>query len=459
MAERKEELWMSAKDRDRLKTLHAVSRRHITQVQAARELGVSSRWVRALLQRMKQQGDGGVVHRLRGRASNRKLPATLKQRVLERFAEQKRAKQWHDYGPTLAAEELANHYQLVVSKETLRQWLIAAQLWKPQRARINQIHSWRARRARYGELVQWDTSEHNWLEGRGEKLYLIAMIDDATSRLTARFVHHDSTEANLRQLRHYIQQHGRPVSVYTDKASLFQIAPRAVHHRDAPQEQLSQIGRALKELNIEWIGAHSPQAKGRIERSFQTAQDRLVKGLRQVGAKDLKTANQYLEQVYVPLWNRRFTREPRMAGDAHRPLLRETHLDSVLSIRESRTVGQDHTVRWNGVIYRVERKAIKAAMRGARVQVERRLDGSAWIHWRNQVMALEICEATTTRARLDPPAVQRRATQVRSTQEKARAKQRLLDARRRCQESYARLADRPIWQAMRDSPSQAEAFP
>jgi DNA-binding Lrp family transcriptional regulator len=136
---------MSAKDRDRLKTLHAVSRQHITQVQAARELGVSRRWVRALLQRMKQQGDGGVVHGLRGRASNRKLPATRKQRVLERFAEPKRAKQWPDYGPTLAAEELANHYQLVVSKETLRQWLIAAQLWKPQRARINQIHSalWR----------------------------------------------------------------------------------------------------------------------------------------------------------------------------------------------------------------------------------------------------------------------------------------------------------------------------
>src|SRR5438128_6561781 len=115
-----------------------------------------------------------------------------------------------------------------------------------------------------------------------------------------------------------------------DKASLFQIAPRAIHHRDAPQQQLTQIGRALKELNIEWIAAHSPQAKGRIERAFQTAQDRLVKGLRQVGANDLQTANAYLQQVYVPLWNRRFTREPRLAGDAHRALLAGTHLESVL---------------------------------------------------------------------------------------------------------------------------------
>jgi hypothetical protein len=232
--------------------------------------------------------------------------------------------------------------------------------------------------------VQWDTSEHDWLEGRGEKLYLIAMIDDATSRLTAGFVGHDSTEENLRQLGCYVKQHGRPVSVCTDKASLFQITPRASHHRDAPQQQLTQIGRALQELNIEWIAAHSPQAKGRIERAFQTAQDRLVKGLRQVGAKDLPTANAYLQQVFVPLWNRRFRREPQLAGDAHRTVLPETNLDSVLSIRQSRTVGQDHTVRWQGVIYRIERKQIQAAMRGARVQLERRLDGSTWMHWRKR---------------------------------------------------------------------------
>jgi hypothetical protein len=161
---------MSAQDRDRLKVLHEVSRRHITQMQAARELGVSSRWIRGLLQRIKQEGDRGVIHRLWGRPSNHKLSSRLRQRVVQRFAEQKQAKQWHDYGPTLAAEELARDDQLVVSKETLRQWLIASKLWKPHRARAERVHRWRARRARYGELVQWDTSEHDWLEGRGEKL-------------------------------------------------------------------------------------------------------------------------------------------------------------------------------------------------------------------------------------------------------------------------------------------------
>jgi hypothetical protein len=249
-----------------------------------------------------------------------------------------------------------------------------------------------------------------------------------------------------------VKQHGRPVSVYTDKASLFQIAPRASHHRDAPEQQLTQIGRALQELNIEWIAAHSPQAKGRIERAFQTAQDRLVKGLRQVGAKDLPTANAYLQQVFVPLWNRRFRREPQLAGDAHRAVLPETNLDSVLSIRESRTVGQDHTVRWQGVIYRIERKQIQAAMRGARVQLERRLDGSTWMHWRQRVLALELCPAPSHRC-VEPPVLQQRATAVRSAEEKARARQRFLDARRRWNENYKHLPHRPLWQAIRDAPA------
>ena len=440
---------MSAKERDRLKVLHEVQKRHITQRQAAVELGVSERWVRKLLVRWRAQGDGALCHGLRGRPSNQKTPEAVKQRAVELYRQNKQAKLWHDYGPTLAAEELARQHGIVISRETLRHWLLEAKLWRRRRARVEQAHVWRARRARYGELVQWDTSEHDWLEGRGEKLYLIAMIDDATSELTARFAGHDSTEENLRQLRHYVEQHGRPVAVYTDKASLFQIAPRAIHHRDAPQQQLSQIGRALQELNVEWIPAHSPQAKGRIERAFQTAQDRLVKGLRQVGAKDVETANLYLAQVYLPLWNRRFRREPQLAGDAHRALLPGTNLDSVLSIRESRVMSQDHTVRWRGVIYRVERQHITAAMRGARVQLERRLDGSTWMRWRHRSLPLEACKIRPA-IRVEP-ARQPAAKPRRSEREKALAHQRKLEARRRWDAIFSQLRNRPIWQAMNDS--------
>jgi hypothetical protein len=373
--------------------------------------------------------------------------------VLELFRQKQLAKLWHDYGPTLAAEELAEDYGIQVNRETLRQWLMEAKLWRARRSRIERVHLWRPRRARYGELVQWDSSEHHWLEGRGEKLYLISMIDDATSHLTARFVRHDSTEENLEQLRRYVERQGRPVAVYTDKASLFQIAPRAIHHRDAPEQQLSQIGRALEELNIEWIAAHSPQAKGRIERSFKTAQDRLVKGLRRVGAKDLETANAYLEQVFLPLWNERFRYPPQMAGDAHRALPKGMNLDSVLSVRVSRTVTPDYTVRWQGVIYRIESGQIRAGMRGARVQVERRRDGSRWMHWQKRVVALQRCEPTP-RA-LAEPRVQHAATLARSAEEKARAKQRYLDGRQRWRESFDHLRHRPIWQGVGDVPLRA----
>jgi hypothetical protein len=408
------------------------------------------RWVRTLLQRLRKEGDRALRHRLRGRPSNRKTAEVVRRRGVELFRQKQQAKLWHDYGPTLATEELAEEYGIRVSRETLRQWLIEAKLWRARRSRIERAHIWRPRRARYGELVQWDSREHHWLEGRGEKLYLISMIDDATSQLTARLVRQDSTEENLEQLRRDVEQHGRPVAVYTDKASLFQITPRAIHHRDAPERQLSQIGRALEELNIEWMAAHSPQAKGRIERSFKTAQDQLVKGLRRVGAKDLETANAYLQQVFLPLWNERFRYPPQLAGDAHRAMPKGMNLDSVLSLRVSRTVTADYRVRWDSVIYRIEREQIRAGMRGARVQLERRRDGSRWIHWRKRVVALERCE-TLPRALAKRP-VQSGVSLVRSAGEKARAKQRLLDGRQRWRESFHHLRGRPIWQAVRDSP-------
>ncbi len=375
-------------------------------------------------------------------------------RAVELYRQKKEARLWHDYGPTLAAEELAKEHGIDISRETLRHWLIEARLWRARRARVERAHVWRVRRARYGELVQWDTSEHDWLEGRGEKQYLIAMIDDATSQLTARFVRHDSTEENLKVLRSYVQQHGRPVAVYTDKASMFQSAPRAMHHRDAPPMPLTQIGRALKELNIEWIAAHSPQAKGRIERSFQTAQDRLVKGLRQAGTRDLESANQYLEQVYIPLWNRRFRRPPRQAGDAHRRLLSETNLDSVLSIACSRVVNQDHTLSCDGVLYQIDRKQVVRGMRGARVELERRLDGSTWMRWRKQYLGLQACRSKPSKS-LARSMHKRPAEQKRSAEEKALARQRMLAGRRKWGQSFTLLPDRPIWRVIKDSESQA----
>jgi len=250
--------------------------------------------------------------------------------------------------------------------------------------------------------VQWDTSDHDWLEGRGPRLYLISMIDDATSRLHAKFVLHDSTEENMRLLWSYVERHGRPVSYYTDKASLFQTAPKVARDEKAvaadEREPLSptQIGRALRELDIVWIGAHSPQAKGRVERSFQTAQDRLVKGLRVAGAKTLEQANAYLETKFIAWWNRTLAVVPASRDDAHRPLGKEHSLAASLSYVEDRQVSSDYTIRFGGRIYQIAREDIRAGLRGAKVRVEVRLDGSLLVRFGSHYLQVAECEPRPT---------------------------------------------------------------
>jgi transposase len=247
---------MTQADRDRLVALKKAAKGLITRGQAALELKISERQVYRLLAVMEKDGDEVVMHRLRGRPSNRRLSEELERKTMAIVSDSK----LHDYGPTLASHYVAKKHGIAVSKETMRKWMIRAGIRGVRRQRVTEIHQWRARRERFGELVQWDTSEHEWLEGRGEKIYLITMIDDATSRLWARFVRHDSTEENMVVLRQYLERNGRPLEFYTDKASLFQTALKKNHVAEEPLPP-TQIGRALQELGIGWIAAHSPQAK------------------------------------------------------------------------------------------------------------------------------------------------------------------------------------------------------
>jgi transposase InsO family protein len=302
------------------------------------------------------------------------------------------------FGPTLAAEYLNNKHGIEVSKETARQWMMRGKLWRAKQAKVKEAHLWRPRRSRLGELVQWDTSEHDWLEGRGEKLYLIAMIDDATSRLFARFVRHDSTAENMRLPGSYLEKFGRPLAFYTDKASHFQTAEK--RKRDEPgvdkdpvEMPPTQIGRALRELGITWIAAHSPQAKGRVERNFQTAQDRLVKGMRVAGVKTIDQANRYLEENYLVWWERELTVEAQNSDDAHRPLEKNHNLAASLSNVETRQIRNDYTFRWEGSLYQIERTAIVHGMRGADVRVEKRLDGSLAARFGECYVEVELCPA------------------------------------------------------------------
>jgi len=389
---------MTQRDRDRLMVLRKAQKRLIPQRQAAVELKLSERQVRRLLVRLKEVGDRAVVHGLRRRPSNRRLSEETREnavRILSREV-------YRGFGPTLASEYLAQRHRIAMGREALRQLMVQAGLWRSRRQKVEDIHEWRPRRSSRGELVQWDTSEHDWLEGRGEKLYLIHMIDDATSQLLGRFVSSDSTEENLRLLWRYVEQNGRPLAFYTDKASLFRTTPKVKRKEtDLPRDEReplppTQIGRALRELGIVWIAAHSPQAKARVERSFGTAQDRLVKGLRVAGARTLEAANHYLEAEFLPWWNQHLVTAPANPADAHRPLGPEHDLASALSRVETRQVHNDYTVQLDGRFYQIQRDSICAGLRGALVRIERRLDGSLAVRFRDRCLTVQACAVRPT---------------------------------------------------------------
>lgn len=384
---------MTQRDRDRLVVLKKTQKKLIQQAQAARELGLTTRQVRRLLRGLKEGGDKIVVHGLRDRPSNRKTSPAARDKIVRILSQEV----YRGFGPTLASEYLAKKHDVEMGREALRQIMIGAGLWRARRQTVEAVHPWRQRRNCRGELVQWDTSEHDWLEGRGEKLYLIHMIDDATSELTARFVRHDSTEENMRLLWTYLERHGRPVAFYTDKASLFRTAPRIARDvKNLPREEReplppTQIGRALRELGMVWIAAHSPQAKGRVERSFGTAQDRLVKGLRVAGVRTLEQASRYLQEEFLPWWNQHLVVAPANPADAHRPLDAEHDLAATLSRVETRQVHNDYTIQLEGLFYQIQRGSICAGLRGATVRLERRLDGSLAVRFRERYLAIAAC--------------------------------------------------------------------
>ena len=392
-----ERIAMSQEERDDLDWLKRVKAGSITQREAARKMGVSDRWVRTLLKRMGKQGDAVVVHGLRGRASNRKLAAETQTQALAILKQP----EWHDFGPTFASEQLAKLHQIEVGKETLRGWMIEAGLWKPKSRRLQEVHVWRPRRSAFGELVQWDTSEHDWLEGRGPVRYLVRMIDDATSWSWGRFVERDATPQNMAVLWEYLERNGRMVEVYTDRDSMFTVPPRK---GESPEQQrqadrLTQLGRALRELGIGSILAYSPQAKGRIERSFLTAQDRLIKHLRLAKVSTLEAANCFLEKEYWPEWNADFARPVADFSNHHRPLTTHLDLAAVLSHVEERVIGNDYTFCFAGHRYQIERAAVQAGMRRQRLRVELRLDGELKARYQGGYVKIEECGERVTVAK------------------------------------------------------------
>lgn len=388
---------MSQQERDWLKYLSSYEQGSVglTQGQIAQQMGCDERTVRRRLLRYRQSGDAGLVHAGRGRPSNRGYSPTLRERALDLVAEK-----YADFGPTLAAEKLAQRDGIPVGRETLRRWMSAAGLWKPSVRTVKHRH-WRERRACLGEMVQVDTSDHDWFEGRGERAYLINLIDDATSRVFMRFYRADSTETNMTHLRDYIARFGRPRAFYGDKASHFVTSrqPTVGEQLEGLQAQ-TQIERALEELDITYIPANSPQAKGRVERSFGTAQDRLVKELRLAGSDNIETANGFLEEYYIPLVNERFGVPAACGLDAHRSA-DGFNLDAIFSAQETRKVSRDYTIRFNHRHLQIAKDSAAAGLVGSEVTVEQRLDASLHLRWRDRYLSFHELPAPQ---RAKPPA-------------------------------------------------------
>lgn len=372
---------MSAKELDRLKLMRDLEQGKLTQKQAAKLLRISERQIRRIVRRYKKEGTQGLVHRSRGRPSNRKVDAQTRAVAVALMNEE----QFHDYGPTLLSEAFEEDKGVRVSRETMRKWMTEEGRWKPRKAKVHH-RQWRERKACSGEMVQMDTSIHDWFEGRGEKAVLIAMIDDAESKLFCRFHPSDSTASNMSTLRAYIRRYGRPRSLYVDKASHF-----SVNRPPTPEEQLAgkraqtQIQRALEELDIEHITAHSPQAKGRVERLFGTLQDRLLKGMRRAEIRTVEQANAYLKKEFLPMWNRRFTQPPREAADAHRPK-KGYDLNAIFSHQKTRCVSDDYTFSYQGVRYQIQKRSVRPGLRRSEVTIEERLDGSRKVRWRGRYL-------------------------------------------------------------------------
>jgi len=363
---------MSDKELGRVGVLRDVDAGRMAARDAAAALGLSRRQIFRLLRTFRSTGPHGLASRRRGRPSNRRYPDDIRSLALSIVRER-----YADFGPTLAAEKLAEVHALSLSRETLRQWMVAEGLWLDRKARLRPVHQPRPRRDCLGELVQLDGSEHWWFEDRGPQCTLLVYIDDATGRLMQlKLVETESTFDYFRATREYLEMHGKPVAFYSDKHGVFRVNATGATQGDG----MTQFGRALHALNIDIVCANTPQAKGRVERANKTLQDRLVKELRLNAVSTIAAANELLPG-FMTDYNARFAKTPRHDKDLHRPLCEGDDLGETLAWREQRTVSNCLTLQYDKVLFLLEPTAISRGLRRKRVTVVDYPDGRLAIQY------------------------------------------------------------------------------
>jgi hypothetical protein len=369
---------MNQKERRKLHVIRKVIEKEMTQVEAGIAVDLTSRQIKRLVRRVRIEGDRGVCHRSRGRRSNRRILERTRDKVLNLCQ-----KHYVGFGPTLASEKLLERDKIKVSKESLRLWLKQAEI--PYKRRKKRPHrQWRERRAHCGSLVQMDGSNHLWFEGRGPKSVLMAYIDDATGRVYGRFYEYEGTMPAMESFRLYVMKYGLPMAIYADKHTTYKSpAEPTVEEQLKGVEPMSQFERGLLELGVKMLHAHSPQAKGRIERLFGTFQDRVIKEMRLAGICNIQEANLFLES-YLPLFNAKFCVEAKESANLHRAAPSKNQLEQALCIKTSRTLKNDFTISYETRLYQ-----IKENIRAKKVTVEERLDGTLGFSYQGKSLIWE----------------------------------------------------------------------
>jgi transposase len=365
---------------ERLRIVHRVFEHELTQRKAAELMEVTDRHLRRLVRRIREQGDTGMIHRSRGRPSSRKI-SEARQRQILKYLES----DYRGFGPTLATEKLWERQKIRVSRETLRQWMIQADLWKVRSRRGQTLHQWRERKPHRGEMIQMDGSHHDWLEGRGPELVLMGYVDDATGDFFGQFYPYEGIYPAMDSFRSYIDRHGLPVSIYLDRHSTYKTTREpSVDEMLRGDPALTQFARAIKELGVKLIYARSPQAKGRIERTFETLQDRLVKEMRLANICTQEAANDFLK-AYLARFNRQFSKIPLSKSNLHRPVPKDLCLKDIFCIKESRHIAKDYTVRWKNRTFRIQKPRL--TMKRQRLFVLEQFDGTIRMKFQGREVA------------------------------------------------------------------------
>jgi transposase len=320
---------MSQKEVDRLKIINQIESKVLGVSEAAELMGISTRQTYRVLKRIKEEGSAGIVHKLRGKKSNRGYPEELKNKIIDIYR-----KNYSDYGPTLFTEQLVGNYNISVDHEPIRKWLRAKAITTSMRKKRSHRRK-RERRSCFGAMLQFDGSYHDWLEGRGAECCLLNCVDDSTGKVYLKFAVSENTHDVLLTLWEYVRKYGIPRSIYTDRNNIYKA-----------EGKLTDFGRAMKELNLETIYAHSPQAKGRVERSNRTLQDRLVKALRREGISNIAEANKYLQKEFLSQYNKRFAVNQDVP-DVHR-MADGYDLRNIFCYKTTRQVRNDYTINLSG---------------------------------------------------------------------------------------------------------------